>query len=152
MGGWLHFAIPSIVLSLLVIGGGLAVSYLAIRAILSFLAPAKSHMTGYYFGYFWMASILAIVGYLISEFGYHLNFWKAPGIWGAPGKESTLWNPLQYFLSITGLAVGLALNAILEHRWQKEARSLRIGIAVSAALLLIVTLAFSAWHAMQTLG
>lgn len=153
MSDWLtYFAIPSIVVSFALIGGGLSIAYLAIKAVLAFIAPSKSHLAGHYFGYLWMASVLAIVGYLVSEFGYQLNFWKAPGIWGQPGKDSTLWGPLEYILPLAGFALGIVLNANLEHRLRVKARSVRVGITVSASLLLIVTLLLSAWHAMQTLG
>jgi hypothetical protein len=153
LSDWLiFFAIPSIVVSFALIGGGLSISYLAIRAVLAFIAPSKSHLASHYFGYFWMASVLAIVGYLISEFGYQLNFWAAPGIWGQPGKDSTIWGPLQYIFPLSGFALGIVLNANLEHRLRVRARSVRVGIAVLASLLLIVTLMLSAWHGMQTLG
>jgi hypothetical protein len=153
MSDWLtYFAIPSIVASFLMIGGGLSVSYLAIRSLLAVVAPSKSHLASIYFGYFFMASVLAIVGYLISEFGYHLNFWEAPGIWGAPGKDSTIWGPLQYIFPLSGFALGIVFNAILEHRMRSKALSVRVGVVVLASLLLTVTLMLSAWHGMQTLG
>ncbi len=153
MSDWLtNFAIPGIALSFAFIAGGLFISYLAIRAVLAFVAPSKSHLAGRYFGYLWMASVLAIVGNLAAEFGYQLDFWQAPGIWGQPGKDATIWDPLQYILPFLGFALGIALNANLEHRWRARARSVRIGIAVSASLFLIVTLMLSAWHGMQTLG
>ena len=153
MFDWLiYFAIPGIVVSFLIIGGALAVSYLAIKTFLSFIVPSKLHLASSYFGYFWIASTLSIIGYLISEFGYQLNFWKAPGIWDAPGKDSTLWGTLQYIFPITGFILGIVLNAVLEHHFRSKAQSIRIGITVLGALLLIVTVMLSAWHGMQTLG
>jgi hypothetical protein len=153
LSDWLwYFGIPSIVISFLVIGAGLAVPYLAIRAFLKFFMPARSPMAGLYFGYFWVAGVLAIAGYLVSEFGYQLNFWLAPGIWGQPGKESTVWGPMGIIFPACGFAIGLALNALLEHRLRRKGRPVRIGIALAASLLLVATLLLSAWHGMQTLG
>ena len=150
---WLiFFAIPGIIFSFVVIGGGLFIAYLAIRGLLSFIEPSKSRLANYYFGYFWIASTLAIIGFLITEFGYQLDFWKAPGIWGAPGKESTLWGTLQIVFAISGFALGILLNAFLEHRMESKAKSIRIFINVLGSLLLIATIMLSAWHGMQTLG
>ena len=153
LSDWLvYFAIPSIIVSFVMIGGGLSISYVAIRSLLALVAPSKPHLASICFGYLWVASVLAIVGSLILAFGYQLNFWEAPGIWGAPGKDSTIWGRLQYIFPLSGFAIGVILNAILEHRMQSRARSVRVGIAVLASLLLVVTLMLSAWHGMQTLG
>lgn len=60
MNDWLlYLGIPSIVISFLLIGASLAVAYLAIKAFLTFFMPARAPMAGLYFGYFWMASLLA---------------------------------------------------------------------------------------------
>ncbi len=153
MSDWLtYLAIPGIVVSFLMIGSGLFIAHLATRFFVSFIAPSKSHLAGLYFSYFWMGSVLAMVGSLISEFGYQMNFWEAPGIWGQPGKESTVWGPSQYIFPFLGFAFGLILNAVLEHRMRSKAQSVRIGITVLASLLLIVTLMLSTWHGWQTLG
>lgn len=153
LSDWLvYLAIPSIVVSFALIAGGLSISYLAIKSILALTAPSKSHLTSHYFGYLWMACVLAIAGYLMSEFGYHLDFWAAPGIWGQPGKESTIWGLLQYVLPPLGIVAGVVLNANLEPQWGVRARFVRVGVVVLSSLLLIVTLMLSAWHGMQTLG
>lgn len=153
MSDWLlYFGIPSIVISFLAIGAGLAIGYLAIKAFLKFVMPARAPLAGLYFGYFWMASVLAMVGYLVSEFGYQLNFWQAPGIWGQPGKASTVWGPMETIGLPAGFAAGMGINALLEGRWRRWSRPVRIGIAIAASLLLVATLLLSAWHGMQTLG
>jgi len=153
LSGWLvYLAIPAIVGSLLVIGGGLFISYFAIRFFLSVFAFSKPHLASFYFGYFWMGSVLAIVGYLISEFGYQLNFREAPGIWGQPGKPSTMWGRLQYIFPPLGFAFGVVFNAVLEYRMRSKAQSVRIGITVLSSFLLIVTFILSTRHSWETLG
>lgn len=153
MSDWLgYIAIPVIVGSFLVIASGLFITYFATWFLLSVFAPSKSPFASLYFGYFWMGSVLAIVGYLISEFGYQLSFWDAPGIWGQPGKLSTIWGRLQYILPPLGFAFGVALNAVLEQRMQSKAQSVRVGITVLASLLLIATFILSAKHSWETMG
>jgi len=114
--------------------------------------PGKTHSASLYVGHFWMGGVFAVVGYLASELGYQLNFWEAPGVWGAPGRSSTVWGLLRYILPPLGFAVGVALNAALEHRMRRGTRAVRIGITVVAVLLLVVTLVLGIRHGMQTLG
>lgn len=153
MSDWLvYLAIPVIAGSLLVTGGGLFISYFAIKLLLSVFAPSKSHLASFYFGYFWMGSVLAIIGYFISEFGYQLNFWEAPGIWGQPGKSSTIWGRLQYIFPPLGFAFGVVFNSVLEHRMRSKAQSVRVGTTVLAFLLLIVVFILSARNSWETLG
>ncbi len=152
MSDWLVYLGIPVFATLLVIGSGIVVSFFAARYLLMVIAPSRAHLTLSYSRYLWMGSVLAAVGYLAMEFGYQLNFWEAPGIWGAPGKSATVWGQLQYVASPLGFALGIALNAVLEQRMPNRAQAVRVGVTVVSFLFFLLTFVLSAKHGWETLG
>ena len=152
LGDWLtYIVVPSILGTFAVTGSGLLISFLVSRIVFKIFSR-NSQSASFYYGYFWTGSMLAILGFSISELGYQLNFWDAPGIWGAPGKHSTVWGPLQYALPPLGFALGAALNAMLEQHIQKKAHAVRIIITFVVSLLLLATYILGAKHGWETMG
>lgn len=148
----LNFIIPGIIITHLYVISFLLFSYVTIKLIINILAPTKKYLVNFYFNYLWVGCLLALVGFLIIELEYQMHFWEAPGIWGAPGKNSTLWGFLQYIYPPLGFMLGLALNTIIERHIPKSAMSVRYLITIFSSFFLILTIIVSAINAFETIG
>ncbi len=129
-----------------IVGIWLLLGYFFIRFIAS-----KEYMNRH-FGLFFTGTMMALAGYWLSELGYQMNFWEAPGVWDAPGKESTIWYIMQYVLVPLGFISGILMDRMLERTYGERTWSIRIKLAVLIGVLIIATIGLLTHNSLETMG
>lgn len=113
---------------------------------------ASKENVNQYFSLFFTGTVVALAVFWLCELGYQMNFWKAPGIWGAPGKEDTGWFWMQIVLVPLGFAAGRYLDRIMERKYREGTWFVRIELAILVVILIIATINIMSYNDIQTMG